>query len=233
VQLKGLAGIHTVVWQLAKESASLGIQEHVPNKVVCEGTEVLAAGHVRLERVRLRTETFSGEISKTMTRDISRSGRAIAVLLYDPAAEKFILAEQFRLGAYLNGVVNPWLLECVAGMIDEGETAEAAARREVEEETGSKASRFEMIGRYLTSPGLSDELITIYVAAADASRAEGVHGKPSEGEDIRTRVVPVQEALAAADRGEVLNIVAQLAFLWFARHGESLRNRWLTSPVAA
>jgi hypothetical protein len=42
-------------------------------------------------------------------------------------------------------------------------------------------------------------------------------------------VVAVEEALAAADRGEMLNIVTQVAMLWFARHGDELRRRWLAS----
>jgi len=214
----------------------LSIQDEVPaskpQRVMVEGTEVLAEGHIKLERIQLRTETFSGEMSKSATRDISRSGPSVAILLYDPERHAFVLTEQFRLGAYLNHVENPWLLECVAGMVDEGETPEAAARREVQEETGCQATRLEVIGRYLTSPGLSDELITVYVAAVDATRAGGVHGKASEGENIRTRVLSVGDALERADRGDMLNIVTQVAMLWFAGHGEELRKRWRNDAEA-
>lgn len=205
------------------------IQKDLPTRVEQEGTHVVADGHIRLERRRFRTETFSGGMSKTVSRDIARVGRSVGVLLYDPAAHAFVLTEQFRLGAYLNQE-QPWLLECAAGMVDEGETTEETARREVEEETGLKAGRLELIGRYLTTPGLIDELITMYVAQVDASKAGGVHGKSSEGEDIRVCVVPVAEALAASQRGEILNIVGQVAMLWFALHGAELRNRWLGTP---
>lgn len=208
----------------------MAIQKDVPQKVVPEGTEVLSDGHIRLERMRFQTETFSGEMSKTMSRDLARVGRSVAVLLYDPAAHAFVMTEQFRLGAYVNGVEHPWLLECAAGMVDEGESVEEAARREVEEETGCRAVRLEVIGRYLTTPGLLDELITIHVASVDSKKASGVHGKASEGEDIRVRVVPVEEALQGAERGEILNIVGQVAMLWFALHGQELRSRWLAGP---
>jgi ADP-ribose pyrophosphatase len=87
------------------------------------------------------------------------------------------------------------------------------------------------IGQYLTSPGITDEIITIYVAAADARRAGGVHGLASEAEDIKTQIVKREEGLAKADRGEVLNIVTQVALLWFARHGAELRQRWIASDA--
>jgi ADP-ribose pyrophosphatase len=212
-----------------QEVSSLPIQKDLPSKVAIEGTEVLVDGHIRLERMRLTVEGFSGEMSKPMTRDIARVGRSTAVLLYDAKEHTFVLNEQFRLGAYVNGVDRPWLLEAVAGMVDEGESPEAAARREVEEETGCKAGQMEVIGRYLTTPGLFDEYITIFVAAVDSKKAGGVHGEAAEGEEIRTQVVAVEEALAAADRGEMLNIVTQVAMLWFARHGDELRRRWLKS----
>ena len=94
-----------------------------------QNTEVLSDGHFRLERIRLRTETFAGEMSRPVTREELRSGRACAVLLYDAAADKLVLIEQFRPGAYLNELRSAWLLECVAGMVGEGETSEVAAER--------------------------------------------------------------------------------------------------------
>jgi ADP-ribose pyrophosphatase len=198
-----------------------------PGKVECQMTEVLADHHFRYELLTLRTETFAGDMSRAFKREVLRSGEAVVVLLYDPAAQQLVLIEQFRIGAYLNHLKSPWILECVAGMVDEGETTEAAGRREVQEETGCEVGRMEYAGAYLSSPGLSDELVTIYVGEVDAARAGGVHGQLAEGEDIRTIVFSVEEALAAADRGAVVNVMAQVALLWFARHGNALRQQWL------
>jgi len=58
----------------------------------------------------------------------------------------------------------------------------------------------------------------------------GVHGRGGR-EDIRTIIFSVEEALAAADHGAVVNIMAQVALLWFARHGEALRQRWLGPAI--
>jgi ADP-ribose pyrophosphatase len=204
-----------------------------PRKVECQKTEVLADAYFRYEQLTLRTETFAGTLSPPFKREVLRSGRAVVVLLYDPVAQQLILIEQFRVGAYVNDLSSAWILECVAGLVDDGETNEATARREAREETGCDVGRLEYIGAYLSSPGLSDELVSIYVGEVDAARAGGVHGHVSEGEDIRTIIFSVEEALAAADHGAVVNIMAQLALLWFARHGEALRQRWLGPAIGS
>lgn len=198
-----------------------------PRVIECQKTEVLAQAYFRYEQLTLRTETFAGTLSPPFKREILRSGPAVVVLLYDPVAQQFILIEQFRVGAYLNHLPSAWILECVAGMVDEGETHEATARREAREETGCDVGRLEFIGAYLSTPGLSDELVSIYIGEVDAARAGGVHGHVAEGEDIRTIIFSVEEALAAADHLAVVNIMTQVALLWFARHGEALRRRWL------
>jgi ADP-ribose pyrophosphatase len=204
-----------------------------PRKVECQKTEVLADAYFRYEQLTLRTETFAGTLSPPFKREVLRSGRAVVVLLYDPVAQQLILIEQFRVGAYVNDLSSAWILECVAGLVDDGETNEATARREAREETGCDVGRLEYIGAYLSSPGLSDELVSIYVGEVDAARAGGVHGHVAEGEDIRTIIFSVEEALAAADHGAVVNIMAQLALLWFARHGEALHRRWLGSAIGS
>lgn len=198
-----------------------------PSRVECEKTEVLADAHFRYERLTLRTETFAGKMSPPYRREVLRSGRAVVVLLYDPVLEKLILIEQFRIGAYVNQLPSPWILECVAGMLDAGETNETTARREAKEETGCDVGRVEFIGSYLSSPGLLDEMVSIFVGEVDAARAGGIHGHAGEGEDIRTVIFSVDEALAAMDGGVVVNIMSQVALLWFARHREALRRRWL------
>ncbi len=202
-----------------------------PRKIECQKTEVLADAYFRYEQLTLRTETFAGTLSPPYKREILRSGPAVVVLLYDPVSQQLVLIEQFRVGAYVNHLPSAWILECVAGLMDEGETREATARREAKEETGCDVRRLEFTGAYLSSPGLSDEVVSIYVGEVDAGQAGGIHGHVGEGEDIRTVIFTVEEALAAADEGAVVNIMAQLALLWFARHGEALRQRWMEVQI--
>ena len=214
-----------------KNGTDLAADGSKPSKIECQKTELLADGHFRYELFTLRTETFAGKLTQPFKREVLRTGRAVAVLLYDPGAQRLILIEQFRVGAYLNHLPSAWILECVAGMVDEGETSEAAARREVKEETGCEPRRMESIGAYLSSPGISDELVTIYIAEVDAAQPGGIHGHAGEGEDIRSVIFTVDEALAAADNGAVVNIMAQVALLWFARHGDTLRQQWVGSAI--
>ncbi len=210
----------------------MGSQGRTPSKVEHLGTEALAEGHFRYERITLRTDTFAGEMSGRMYREVLRSGAAVAVLLYDPAAHRLILIEQFRVGAWLNGLPSSWILECVAGRIDEGETREAAARREAKEETNCRIEKLEFVGSYLSTPGISDEFVHVYVGQVDSTQVGGVHGVEHEQEDIRTIILDVDEALALADKGAVTNVMCAIALFWFARHGEELRQRWLGAFVA-
>jgi ADP-ribose pyrophosphatase len=214
-----------------EEQKPLATPGQHPKRVECEKTEVLADAHFRYERLTLRTELFSGETSPTFMREVLRSGQAVVVLLYDPRLEKLILIEQFRIGAYVNQLPSPWIIECVAGMVDDGESKEVAARREALEETNCEVGRIAYAGSYLSSPGLLDEMVSIYVGEVDATRAGGVHGHEEEGEDIRTLIWTVEEALHALDQGVIVNIMAQTALLWFARNGAALRREWLGASI--
>ena len=93
-------------------------------------------GFFRMEKYQLRHELFRGGWSPDITRECLERGHAVAVLLYDPDQDQVVLLEQFRVGA-LEFPGGPWLLEIVAGIMDDpAETAEEVARRETAEEAG-------------------------------------------------------------------------------------------------
>jgi ADP-ribose pyrophosphatase len=56
------------------------------------------------------------------------------------------------------------LLELPAGTVDQGETVEATARRELLEETGYSARSLEKLGWFYTVPGSADEIIHVFLA---------------------------------------------------------------------
>ena len=149
---------------------------------------------------------------------------AVVVLLYDPRAEEVVLIEQYRVGAHK--APTPWLLECVAGLIDPGESPEDVARRESEEEAGLTPGRLEFITEYFPSPGGTDEKITLYVGEVDASNAGGVYGLDHEGEDILVLRVTVATALEWLQAGYVNNAASIIALQWLALHGADLKQRW-------
>jgi GDP-mannose pyrophosphatase NudK len=111
---------------------------------------------------------------------------AVAILLADDKKQQFLFTRQFRLPTFLNGSENGYLIEVCAGLIDEGETPEQAARREVEEETGYQAKEItKVLGIYPSAGGIT-EYVHLFTADFDIDSKHGVGGgKEGEGEDIK------------------------------------------------
>ena len=104
-------------------------------------------GYFRLDHYRLKHRLFEGGWSGEMSREVFERGHAVAVLPYDPDRDEVVLIEQFRPGAYaalasewFDDGASPWLVECVAGIIDKGENPDDVARRELIEEPGVLAA---------------------------------------------------------------------------------------------
>ena len=83
------------------------------------GREVAYDGHFRLDRYRLRHRQFAGGMGPVLTREVLERGKVAAVLPVDPVRDRVVLIEQFRPGAWA-AQWDPWLLECVAGVIESG-----------------------------------------------------------------------------------------------------------------
>lgn len=189
-------------------------------------------GYFRIDRYTMRFRRFDGGWSNEVTREIFERGHAIGLVLYDPIRDEVGLIEQFRPGALAAGW-DPWLIELPAGIIDEGETAEAVAIREAEEETGMEISDPELIRRYLATPGGSSETMQIFVARIDSSKLKGVHGLEEEGEDIRVFPLSADEAFKWIESGRICNGMTIIGLEWLARNRAALRARWAGITVSA
>ena len=188
-------------------------------------------GRFPLDVIRFRHRRFDRAMSGQRTWELWRRGRAAAVLPYDPRADAVVLIEQFRLPALAAGL-DPVLLELPAGLCDPEEAPEATAQREMQEEMGFAADRLEPIGGFLLTPGGSDELCMLYagrvrVPPTGADCIAGHAGMAAEHEDIRVRVWPAAEALAAAFDGRVTNALTAIGLYWLASRRDSLRERWM------
>lgn len=190
--------------------------------------EVVYDGVFRLDRYRLRHRQFAGGFGRVLTREILERGRVAAVLPVDPDRDRVVLIEQFRPGAWAADW-EPWLLECVAGMIEPGETPEAMARREAREEAGCTITDLVPIATFLTSPGATTETVRLFCGRVDSNGVGGLHGLDGEGEDIRVCVVSVEDAVALLDAGRIVNAKAIIALQWMARHYDALKARWTTA----
>lgn len=96
----------------------------------------------------------------TRTKPMVRHNGAATVLpiLETPDGIKVVMVRNERV------TIDQFLLELPAGGIDQGEDPQVAAGRELVEETGYRAGSLEPLCRFLTTPGLTDELMHVFVA---------------------------------------------------------------------
>lgn len=120
---------------------------------------------------------------------------AVALLLYDEGAQKFLLTRQFRFPTYLNQNPGGYIIEACAGLIDDGETPEQAVIREAQEELGCTVNNPQNIGAYYTSAGGITEILHLFTASYNANEERtGGGGLPEEGEEIESIEISYEEA---------------------------------------
>lgn len=191
--------------------------------IECLTDRRLTDGKFPMHAVTLRHRRFDGDWTPEIERVVMHRPEAAGVLLYDPRHDAVVLIEQFRIGAI--GSDRPWKLELVAGIIEEGQTPEEAARREALEEANAVIDTLVPIHHYFPSPGGCSERIHLFCGLVDVSGLGGVHGLASEHEDIRVHVVSRETAMAWMDSGRLDSAMAMIALYWLAAHpqGEKLR----------
>lgn len=174
--------------------------------------ETIWRGFCSLERLVFDRHMRSGE-TRRQTFEIENHGHAVAVLPYDPALRQAILVRQLRLPQALDGE-DGMSLEIIAGLLDvDGEGPEATARREAMEEAGLVLRSLQRIGATRSSPGLSREKVTLFLAEVDLATARTGDGGGSahEGEDIEVVVMTLADLARRADTGEGLDLKSLFA----------------------
>jgi ADP-ribose pyrophosphatase len=131
----------------------------------------------------------------TITLEIIKHPGAAAVLPVDHEGNA-ILVRQYR------HATGSWLLEVPAGKLDHpGESHEACALREVEEETGYRAGRLEPLGWIWTTPGFTDEKIWLYLAEDLTPTRSNLQAD----EVLTVEKLPLVEAVRRAASGEIVD----------------------------
>lgn len=185
-----------------------------PADVALSAPELLAKGYRDYQRYRL-TLKGEGHAPLPQTRDVLRGGKVVAVLPVDLARDEIVLIRQFRLPAHLaNGRGD--MIEIVAGRVEPGEPLAEAARRECTEEIGIGPAELVELFSYLTTPGITDEEVTVFLAAVDASQVPERSGFAPEGEQIGTVRVSIDAAIAALNQGAMRNGPLIIALQWLA-----------------
>ena len=183
--------------------------------------QVLFSKYFRLEEYSLSHELFEGGYSNIFTREIFERGSVVALLPYDPERRKVVLIEQFRAGA-IGDEQTPWLFECVAGVIEEGESEDQVAIRESREEADCDIQQLHQISRYYVSPGGTTELCTLYCGIIDSNGIGGIHGLDEENEDIRVEVVDADIAYAMVRDGRIKSSATIIALQWLELNEQRL-----------
>ncbi len=188
--------------------------------------ETVYNGFFRLEKYQLQHTLFKGGWSETITRELFMRGNCVAVLLYDPHRDEVVLIEQFRAGAILNPD-KAWLVEIVAGAIEEGELAEDVAYRESVEEAGCEIEELLLINQFYTTPGGSSEKISLFCGKVDATNVGGVHGLDDEDEDILVSALKFDEVYLMIESGRIESGIPIIAIQWLYINREKLREKWI------
>jgi nudix-type nucleoside diphosphatase (YffH/AdpP family) len=183
-------------------------------KVSVEKKRYVLDDFFKVEEAYLRFEKFNGEMSERVRRFSLERGNSVAVLAYNLDTNKLILVNQFRYPTYKDG--QGWIIETIAGMVDAGETPEAAARREVREETGLDVSALEHIATFYPSPGGSSEQIFLYYSevSGESIKYNNTGGLVNEGEDILSIEISLEDALEKIRSGEIMDAKTIIGVYW-------------------
>jgi nudix-type nucleoside diphosphatase (YffH/AdpP family) len=141
---------------------------------------------------------------QTLSRETYDRGDGAVILLYSRDRGTVVLTRQFRFPAWSAGHPDD-LVEACAGLLDANDP-ETAIRLEAEEETGFKVGAVEKLWEVFMSPGSVTERLHFFVAPYEASmKVSGGGGLAEHGEDIAVLEIPLGEALAMIDRGEIVD----------------------------
>jgi ADP-ribose pyrophosphatase len=156
--------------------------------------------------ISLQVDTVRLPNGETATREIVRHPGAVAVVAI--LDDKMLVVEQFR------KPLEKVQVEIPAGKLDEGEEPEAAALRELEEETGYRARSIVHLHSFSTSPGFAEEIVHLYFTD-DLEKGE-VH--LDEDEFLTCEAITLEQAQQYIREGRICDAKTLLAvYAWRMR----------------
>lgn len=169
----------------------------------------------------------------TKTREVFDHPGAVGIVALDEQ-ERVVLIKQYR------HAVGEALWELPAGLLDVAdEPAVQAAQRELAEEVGLTAGRWDLLAEAYSTPGMSNEAIRIYLAR-DLAESSQQHEAEDEEADLIVERVPLDEAVVRVASGGITNAMAVIGILATAharsKGYERLRDvnaAWPARPRAA
>lgn len=155
----------------------------------------------------LRIDEVTLPSGREDAREIVEHRGAVAVVPLTDQGE-VLLVRQYR------GPAKGNLLEIPAGTLEPGEDPDAALRRELAEEIGMRAAHTERLLTFYPSPGFLTEVVHLYLATGLSP-----HKLEAEEEDLTIIRLPLHEARAMAERGEIRDAKSIIGLLLVSRRG--------------
>jgi ADP-ribose pyrophosphatase len=151
------------------------------------GSETLYEGPM----FAVRRDRYRHEDGEEVTREIVSHPGAVGVVVLD--GDRLWLVRQPR-----EAVDSPDMLEIPAGKLDEdGEDPRQTAERELAEEIGKRAERWEALGAYHSSVGFTDEVVHLYLATGISDVDERPEVEEDERIDVEVRPLSELDAILA------------------------------------
>jgi ADP-ribose pyrophosphatase len=192
---------------MKKKPATRTASKPAPPKPTTKGVRVLSSKVTyRAPVFYVTSEQVVEPSGKKVRRDVIRHPGSVVIMAVDDTKSepRVLLARQYRYAA------DQYLWEFPAGRIDGGETPLAGAKRELLEETGYAAQKWQQALFFYVSPGFLDETMALYLAR-DLRSGEAT---PEEDEQISKRFFSLSQAVRMVMSGKISDAKTIAGILW-------------------
>jgi ADP-ribose pyrophosphatase len=171
-------------------------------------------GFLKVVKAQVEFESFNDQGTISASRECLERGDSVAILLHDTDVDCFVFTRQYRYPSARRD--QPWMLELVAGSIDDDESPQECARRETLEESGYRITDLQKITTYFPSPGgCSEQIHLFYAPVTSDQKSQPGGGNPQEKEDIQIVNIQVDDARQKLKEGYFNNSISIICLQWY------------------
>lgn len=198
-------------------------------KVDIRSRRTVYKGRYKVEEMVFDFDRTAGKGRLTeVRREVFERGDSAAALIHDIERDVIVLAEQFRVATHVKGP--GYLVEAMAGSVEEGEDPEECIRREMMEEVGYRAGDLTLIANGYVSPGSSSERIFLYYAPVKTADLVDpkASGLAAEKEDVKRVEFTREDFLARVDKAAFNDAKVMALGFWLKaqpRQGKPRKSR--------
>jgi ADP-ribose pyrophosphatase len=159
----------------------------------------------------LEVVTLAGPGGTPIQREVVRHPGSVVILpiLDDPAGPRVVLIRNRRVA------LGKEIYELPAGTLEPMEKPEECAARELAEETGYEAATLTPLGRFYTTPGITDELMWAFLGTGLRPVGQSLEAD----ESLTVELATPERALAMVESGELMDAKSMLTLLLAKRGG--------------